>query len=280
MDRLVKEGDNVGTWEERCKSGFYSPEILFEQAEKLRVLAFEKYNIGTTPALKEAFVMMLKFAKFHDLIAASKAVQKGAPAFKKLRRDLVSVITALEQLKPRLTKLLGEAEPPPQQHAEPEAPRDELAVDIAAELEKRWAQFQPAARPKPAPIAPTPPTPGTHLGAAAAAGADAGSLPAPLSESEIAACALARVSSSVATARRTLPSRRLWQQQPQQPQQPTPRPEEHAQSRSVVRRSTIAAHMPASMKPPAIVNASMICASTSVRLAGKRERRPIASIIT
>ena len=184
MERLVREGDNIGSW--TGKNGFYKPELLFQKAEELRVQAFQKYHKNTLEGLKEAFVMMMRFAKFYELISQQKGVQKGSAPFQKLQRDLLTVVNVLEELKPRLLKLLNEsvAEAPPDLNAEPPKPRDELAIDMAAQLERRWAELQPAKRPEPAPAppprppAPAPvkvaPQPLATLGGAAAAGAVAG----------------------------------------------------------------------------------------------------------
>ena len=173
MERLVREGDNIGSW--NGKSNFYAPAVLFQKAEELRVLAFQKYQAGTKESLKEAFVMMLRFAKFHDMIKGTKGVDRNSPQYQKLRRDLLTVIGALEELKPRLVKLLGEVVDAP---AAPEmaAPRDELANDMAAQLEKRWAQLQPAKRPDPPPPPPTTkqPSTGSAAGALTAGAAAAG----------------------------------------------------------------------------------------------------------
>ena len=104
-------------------------------------------------SLKEAFVLMLRFTKFHDLIRTQKSVQTKSAPYQKLRRDLIGVITVLEELKPRLAKLLGEAPatPLPEDAAAAPDARDEVAIDMATQLERRWASFQPAVRPKPTP---------------------------------------------------------------------------------------------------------------------------------
>ena len=80
----------------------------------------------------------------------SKAVQKASPAHQKLKRDLLTILDAMEELKPRLLKLLGETTTGPEQADVPESPKpEELAIDMAAQLEARWATFQPMPRPKP-----------------------------------------------------------------------------------------------------------------------------------
>ena len=175
MERLIREGDNIGSWTNKG-AGFYSPQVLLQKAEELRVLAFQKYQANTRESLKEAFVMMMRFAKFHDLIRSHKGVQKDSAAFQKLRRDLLTVVDALEELKPRLLKLLGEAPaaPPPPDAADedPPKPRDELALDMAAQLEKRWAMLQPTKRPDPpAPVPPPAAPKPTHVAGAAGAAA-------------------------------------------------------------------------------------------------------------
>ena len=78
FEKLVKQGDDIGSWS--GKANFYSPDRYYEQAESLRVLAFQKYQAGSLNNLKEAFVLMLRFAKFYEVVSTSKAVQKASPA--------------------------------------------------------------------------------------------------------------------------------------------------------------------------------------------------------
>ena len=179
MEALTKQGDNIAGWEN--KRDFYKVDIFYEQAEKIRVQAFEKYHAGNVGSMKEAYVMMLRFTKFYELIGSHKAVNKSDKKFKQLQRDFITTLDAAEDLKKRLTKHFGESDPaPPPPSAEPEPPRDELAVDMADLLEKRWANLQPAVRPKPEPPKPLEPTqkpveppPAPTGGAAAAAAAAA-----------------------------------------------------------------------------------------------------------
>ena len=40
FDKLVTLGENIGTWD--GKANFYDSAILYDQAEKVRVLAFQR----------------------------------------------------------------------------------------------------------------------------------------------------------------------------------------------------------------------------------------------
>jgi hypothetical protein len=106
MERLFREGENIGSWEQNAH--MYTSDTLLAQAENIQVLAFRKLKEGTPRALQEAFVLFLRFAKFHDVIHKQKGVRRDSSGYKKLRRDLSIVIDALEELKPRVISSLGE----------------------------------------------------------------------------------------------------------------------------------------------------------------------------
>ncbi|MDC0525560.1 hypothetical protein OAO87_01080 [bacterium] len=132
---ITHGSSHAGEWEERAKRS--SVDALYDQAERLRMQAFKCYRVGTLPALKEAFVAMLRFTKFHSLVTAHQGAVEGSVPFKKLRRDVVSVITALEELKPRLAKLIGEPE---------------FSAGVAVDaLEHRWAVSTHPTAPDPPP---------------------------------------------------------------------------------------------------------------------------------
>ena len=103
VQKLIAEGENIGSWQGKK---IYKPELLYEQAEKLRLVGYEKRNAGT---LKEAFVLLMRFSKFYDLICAQPNLNKKAPAHQKLKRDLVTAIGTLEELKAKLLDLFAEA---------------------------------------------------------------------------------------------------------------------------------------------------------------------------
>ena len=134
MSRLLREGDDIGTWKETGNS--HAPKTLYEQAGRLRTRALDKYNAGTIASLKEAFVLMLRFTKFYEVVKACAAVDRKAEDFFKLQRDVMTYIGMLEELKPRLAKLLDETSlaasemsvPPPPPPLPPRAPSSAAAT--------------------------------------------------------------------------------------------------------------------------------------------------------
>mmetsp|Transcript_26650 Transcript_26650/g.84675 ORF Transcript_26650/g.84675 Transcript_26650/m.84675 type:complete len:176 (+) Transcript_26650:51-578(+) len=105
MAILVRKGGELGTWGQK-KPGFYSLSILYDAAEKQRSAGYEALNGRKYP---EAYVLLLRFTKFYDMVMASKP-DKKTPEFRALQRQMFTVVDALEDVKARLYRDWGAAD--------------------------------------------------------------------------------------------------------------------------------------------------------------------------
>lgn len=86
MATLTARGSEIGSWGSK-KPGFYSPVTIFDASEKLRAAGYEALNTGKH---EEAYVLLLRFTRFYELIHVSKP-DKSSPSYKTLQRHMVRV---------------------------------------------------------------------------------------------------------------------------------------------------------------------------------------------
>eukprot|EP00312_Isochrysidales_sp_CCMP1244_P015218 CAMPEP_0202744380 /NCGR_PEP_ID=MMETSP1388-20130828/6540_1 /ASSEMBLY_ACC=CAM_ASM_000864 /TAXON_ID=37098 /ORGANISM="Isochrysis sp, Strain CCMP1244" /LENGTH=184 /DNA_ID=CAMNT_0049411469 /DNA_START=20 /DNA_END=571 /DNA_ORIENTATION=+ len=176
MAILVRKGGELGTWGQK-KPGFYSLSILYDAAEKQRSAGYEALNGKKYP---EAYVLLLRFTKFYDMVMASKP-DKKTPEFRALQRQMFTVVDALEDVKARLYREWGAADEAAAaaaaaaaaQAAEPQpAETAEIADALAARFDALRAKA-PEPGPPPPPTAPEPAPASSKGGGGAAAAAAA-----------------------------------------------------------------------------------------------------------
>lgn len=170
LQELTRRGDDIGSWGAK-KPGFYQPIVLFDPAERVRIAGYEALNGGR---LAEAYVMLLRFTKFYQIILASKP-DKSSAKYKELQRKMLMCLDSLENIKARLLKQWGDFAGAAIVGQAVGEPQDEHIADLTHALESRFQKLKAQPPPKPPPPAERPkPPPQEVMPSPAAASPSAG----------------------------------------------------------------------------------------------------------
>ena len=101
LERLNREADNIGSW---SGTNIQNINFLYEAADQCRVEGYKQYQ---NTNLTAAYVLLLRFAKFFDLIKAQPGLQTASAAHKKCKRDLLNALTLMEEIKAKLIVQFG-----------------------------------------------------------------------------------------------------------------------------------------------------------------------------
>ena len=149
LDRLVREGENIGSW---AGKKIHKVEFLYEAAEKCRAEGYKQYQ---NQRLDISYVMFLRFAKFFELIRTQPSLDPKSAAHKKCKLDLLAALSLMEELKAKLLVKYGESPAVAAAAMAMTTPADEDVADLTQTLEARFNKLKPAPAPKPAVAPPT-----------------------------------------------------------------------------------------------------------------------------
>lgn len=93
MQQIIKEGNNIGEWETKEITNL---NIIYVEAEKLLEIGYKMYY---TNQLVEAFVLLMQFTKFFDLVYKNKHLIIDNDRHKKLNDAFKNVVPIMENLK-------------------------------------------------------------------------------------------------------------------------------------------------------------------------------------
>jgi len=155
---LNRQGADIGSWSER-KPGHYSAQVLIDKAEALRSEALTRHGHGDAEG---AYVLLMRYTRFYELVRADKKVDPKSDSFKRFQRQFVAVLDFLESLKKQLT-LQIEAEQASASTmgagavaAAAIGAADPDLIDIQDSLEQRFNKLMTPRAPPPAAAPPKP----------------------------------------------------------------------------------------------------------------------------
>ena len=157
LDELKVHGNDILSWGQLPPKHPLS--AYYQQADKVRGKGYERLAAGLLP---EAFVLLMRFTRFFDVICAHPSVRKGAPQFVALRRELEDAIVRLEEIHSALSG--GGGDPPPHTGEGGGAPLEAAEEEPThLSLEERFHRLKPLVKPKTPPPPPPMPPPPTQL---------------------------------------------------------------------------------------------------------------------
>ena len=96
MQQILNEGNNIGDWELKEITNL---NYVYIEAEKLLESGYKMYN---TNQLVEAFVLLMRFTKFYDIVCRNNHLIISNKRHLNLKRNFTKIVPILEQIKPQL----------------------------------------------------------------------------------------------------------------------------------------------------------------------------------
>lgn len=139
MNQLLREGNNIGSWEGKK---MYSINILYDQAEKLKLAAYNKLDSGN---LQESYVLFLRFFRFYDMICEHSELRKDSQNHIKFKGNVLTALTLMEEIKKKIISSFDEEET----QNILQIADDQRVSNIYSQLEERWKNLCPSKRENP-----------------------------------------------------------------------------------------------------------------------------------
>ena len=128
MDKILKEANNIGEWENKVIGNL---NYLYAYVEKELIKGYTMYNNNQ---LVEAFVLFMRVTKIYDLVTQNQHLILQTKRHLKLADNINEIINIIEIIKPKLIEKYGETSSSDKQIS----PNTKI---MSEKLELRWNKF-------------------------------------------------------------------------------------------------------------------------------------------